>query len=144
MEETEKPKIDQHIRQQNNNYGSGCVLVNGGSPTINIYNNGEKTAVAAPSGELPQELQPEEAQALLKKFHNAGLLDEQYQPVGLSTYEQAVLAREISNKLWGQQRWKPFEILWNISKLAAKYDRAMEMEKTSGLIENIHKVVNDR
>lgn len=90
---------------------------------------------------FPKELQTDDAKALLAKFQNAGLLDELYQPVDLSTYEQAVLAREISNKLWNKNSWKPFEILWNTKNLVSKYDRAMSMTKTNILFDVIRDVL---
>lgn len=141
MEETEKPKIDQHIQQQNNNYGSGCVLVNGGSPTINIYNNGEKTAVAAPSGELPQELQPEEAQALLEKFQNAGKLDENYQPVNLTRAYMAIMANSIAVELNLQHKWSLFENLWGVNALSSAYTRALNQKNSSELIKEIERII---
>lgn len=136
-EQEEKPV--QHIQTQNNNYG--CVLVSGGTPVIHIHNNGKKQTIETEQGEMPEELTSDKAKALLGKFQEAEMLDENFQPVDISTYGMAVLANEISKKLWKENRWKPFETLWNVNKLASKYDRALGMGKTSGLIDKIRDII---
>lgn len=140
MQEQEVKPV-QHIQTQNNNYG--CVNVNGGSPVIHIHNNGKKTTIETEQGVMPKELTSDKAKALLKKFQDAEMLNEDYQPLDLSTYESAVLANELSKKLWRKNRWKPFETLWSTQKLASKYDRALCMGKTSDLIDKIRDIIKD-
>ena len=70
----------------------------------------------------------------------AGLLGEDLQPKGISNAEAAYIASCISQKLWQENRWKPFEELWSINQLASYYQRALCQKKFAKFIELVGKI----
>ena len=67
-------------------------------------------------------------------FVEAGLLTEDFQPNGISNPEASYIASCISQRLWQENRWKPFEELWGISSLASYYQRALGQKKFAEFI----------
>lgn len=63
---------------------------------------------------LPPALGTPQAHALLGKLVQAGMLDERWQPVGLSLAMKGVLARTVAERLEIQDMWQCFGILWGM------------------------------
>ena len=82
----------------------------------------------------------EEIAMAMRVFVEAGLLGEDLQPKGLSNPEAAYIASCISQRLWQENRWKPFEELWGISSLASYYQRALCQKKFTKFIELVGKI----
>ena len=81
---------------------------------------------------LPEILCTPQAEALLAKLRNAGWMDEQWNPVGLSNAEKGTLADFLSEKLDIQFHWKFFGSLWHIKSetLRNSKKRGLDQEKT--------------
>lgn len=89
---------------------------------------------------LPEKLSTPKAILMWQKLQQEGLIDDRYQPVGLSRTESALLAYEMSmlladenDRLLDNKDWKPFEVLWNRKNMKADYYRATNLEKSSSL-----------
>lgn len=82
---------------------------------------------------LPRELQTSEAQQLLGKMIEHGVLDSNYQPIGLSATYRALWAYELSERLNIKHRWKVFGKLWgnNPNTMRNKYNEAWNKQKTT-------------
>ena len=81
---------------------------------------------------LPDVLRTPEAEALLEKLGEAGVLDAQWHPVGLSNAEKGTLIEYISEKLDIRAKWKFFGRLWAIDSetLRTSKSRGLEQDKT--------------
>lgn len=84
---------------------------------------------------LPKELNTEKAISLLNEAVEKGLLNDDYSTTEkLKTKPQkALFAEMLSNKLELQHKYKPFEELWNVSRLAQqRYKSKEEIGKVRG------------
>ena len=81
---------------------------------------------------LPEILCTRQAQSLLAKLRHAGIVDESWNPVGLSNAEKGTLAEYLSEKLDIHFHWKFFGQLWHINSetLRTSKTRGLEQEKT--------------
>ena len=82
--------------------------------------------------DLPDVLRTPEAEALLKKLCDAGMLDTNWQPIGISNAEKGTLIEYISEKLDIRAKWKFFGRLWSIDSetLRTSKSRGLEQDKT--------------
>lgn len=87
-----------------------------------------------------EELGTEETRLLMNQYVEAGLLGEDLQPNGISNPEAAYVASCISQRLWQENRWKPFEELWGMSKLSSYYQRALCQKKFAKFIELVGRI----
>lgn len=81
---------------------------------------------------LPDKLRTSEARSLYAKLSHIGLLDEQWQPVGLSNAEKGTLIEYIAETLNIDCKWKFFGSLWNIDSetLRTSNARGLDQKKT--------------
>ena len=81
---------------------------------------------------LPEVLLTDEARALLAKLVEAGMIDDEWQPVGLSNAEKGTLAEYITERLSISAKWKIWGNLWgmNPETLRTAKARGLEQEKT--------------
>lgn len=84
----------------------------------------------------------EPVKACLTKLQSAGILDANLQPVKLSRTDKAILAFCISDKCFGSAKWKPFEDLWQVKNMRIIYNKALELIKTSELLEKYKNIIN--
>ena len=75
--------------------------------------------------EVPQALRSEEAEKLMEALVDEGMLDEAWQPVGLSRPQAAMLADRVAGVLGIKNKWKVFEQLWNKKNLRNDYNTAI-------------------
>ena len=61
---------------------------------------------------IPPELETPEAKKILTRLQKKGLLDKDFQPVGLSQAKRGVLAWELCDHLRIKYCWKVMEVLW--------------------------------
>ena len=89
-------------------------------------------ADAAPVIVLPSELQTAQAGTLLEKLCDAGLLDDDGLPQGLSGTERSLLAKALSDQLGILKPWKVFGEWWGIKPetLRASYNQALNQRKS--------------
>ena len=86
---------------------------------------------------LPPKLSSEKAMHLWQKLQQAGLIDEYYQPIGLTRTDVALLAEEMNIRLGDEndnlldiKEWKPYETLWHRKNMKADLQRALKQDKT--------------
>ena len=93
--------------------------------------------------QVPEELTTPEAREVLSKLHKAGLLDERWQPVGLSYADMGTLAGYVADKLCIQTPWKTFGCLWQKKPdaLRSGMNRGTTQNKTDLLLDRIKKAL---
>ncbi len=103
----------------------------------------EEVGTAAAEQRIPEELTTPEAREVLSKLHKAGLLDERWQPVGLSYADMGTLAGYIADKLCIQTPWKTFGCLWQKKPdaLRSGMNRGTTQNKTDLLLDRIKKAL---
>ena len=72
---------------------------------------------------FPAELDTEQARSLLRRTVQKGWLDADFRPL-VSQERAAVLAMVMSSRLRLDPRWKPFERLWGVERLAHLWSKA--------------------
>lgn len=79
--------------------------------------------------QLPEELKSEKAARILMRLYKEEILDENFQPLNLSSYQKAYLAYQISVALEINNVWKVFSRFWNMkpSVMRTRYNTALTM-----------------
>lgn len=106
-------------------------------------------AQPAPKGVLPPKLASGRAMFMWRILQQEGLIDGDYQPIGLSRTMSAVLANEIiirlsteTERLMGiDDKWKPFEQLWDRNNMKADYNHAMNLAKTRHFLDRLNRLL---
>lgn len=93
---------------------------------------------------LPEEFKTPEAEQLMQKLVNAGLLSPKWLPVNLSIAERGYLAADISSRLNIKYKWKVMGELWNENPgtLRRGKNTAIEQKKTGIFIEKLKKILD--
>ena len=81
---------------------------------------------------LPDVLSTPQAEALLAKLCDAGMLDAHWQPVGLTNTERGLLAKILSDELGIDTPWKVFGDCWQVNSgtLRTAYNQALNQRKS--------------
>ena len=112
----EKTSVINHYHNQGGIYLQNCHMTNITFQTINPAPEAPASASEAPASDtptvLPSCLTTPAAHDLLQRLVRAGLLDEAWQPVGLSIARRGVLASLLAQRLGIAQTWKTFGELW--------------------------------
>ena len=95
-------------------------------------------AASAPQGRADSEgppplfkkLSTPMAMQMWQRLQQAGYIDDDYQPIGLSRTELAILAYDMSKRLGIRDKWKTFEKLWDKKNLRNDYNEAMNQRKS--------------
>ena len=89
---------------------------------------------------LPEVLLTDEARELHARLVEAGMVDEQWQPVGLTNAERGVLAFQLAVRLDIQNQWQVFAPLWSTTPgtLRSAYNKANEQRKTMSFVEKLN------
>lgn len=126
----------------------GDVIEAGG--VKNVTNNYYEKSPATEEGEdhvmaddeLPEQLKGERAEELMERLVEAELLDDGWQPVGLSGAEKALVARAVGERLGIHEVWQVFGCLWNVKpeSLRAFFNRALEQRKSLGFQDRLKKL----
>lgn len=92
---------------------------------------------------IPKVFKTPEAEQLMRKLMNDGLLDANWQPFNLSIAERGYLADEISNRLKIKNKWKVLGALWNENSetLRQGKNKAVEQPKTGVFIERLKNIL---
>ena len=92
---------------------------------------------------LPEVLLTDEARALHAKLVEAGMVDERWQPVGLSNAERGMLVFQLAVRLNIQNLWQMFASLWSTTPgaLRSAYNKANEQRKTLLFIEKLKNIL---
>ena len=111
----------------------GDVIEAGGvkNVTNNYYGqhapDGEQDAgegLCVEEKEIPEALRSKEAEELMEALVEKGLLDDAWQPLGLSRPQAAMLADRVAEVLGIGNKWKTFEQLWHRKNLRNDYNTA--------------------
>lgn len=89
------------------------------------------------------ELSTSEACALINKLVKAGILDEAFQPIGLSGSEKGVLANLLALRLNIKNLWQAFGALWDMKPdtLRSAYNKGMNQNKTMSFQDKINAII---
>ena len=92
---------------------------------------------------LPEVLLTDEARALHAKLVEAGMVDERWQPVGLSNAERGMLVFQLAVRLNIQNLWQMCASLWSTTPgaLRSAYNKANEQRKTLLFIEKLKNIL---
>ena len=96
---------------------------------------------ATPTPEaLPKVLLTDAARELHAKLCREGMVDEQWQPVGLTNAERGVLAFQLAVRLDIQNQWQVFSSFWGTTPgtLRSAYNKANEQRKTMSFVEKLN------
>lgn len=93
---------------------------------------------------LPEEFKTPEAEQLMQKLVNAGLLTNNWLPINLSIAERGYLANDIAKRLKIKDNWKVMGALWNENPETIRQGmyRALEQAKTMAYIEKIKSILD--
>jgi hypothetical protein len=93
---------------------------------------------------VPEVLLTDKARELHARLREAGMVDEGWQPVGLSNAERGMLVFQLAVRLDIQNLWQVFASLWGTTPgaLRSAYNKANEQRKTLSFIEKLKNVLN--
>ena len=135
------PMFDIHDNQQ--------VIINNGQLTMDnsssidngqlTIDNSKEEINNSQSSIVNCQLNSPDALALLERLRRAGVADEAWRPVGLSSAEKGVLASYIAARLGIATPWQTFARLWGMrpDTLRAAYNKGMEQKKTARFLERV-------
>lgn len=127
----------------------GDVIESGGvkNVTNNYYDgrqpDGEgKDMHLEPDTEVPEKLKTEKAEAVMEDLVDAGLLNDDWQPLDLSGTERALVAKAVSEHLKINEVWQVFGQLWGEKPetLRSYMNKALDQKKSlkfQDLLKNI-------
>lgn len=76
-----------------------------------------------------------------QRLQQAGMIDDHYQPVGLSRTESAWLADYMATQLKIRNKWKTFEELWHKKSMRSDYNDALELKKIPAFDKKVKKLL---
>lgn len=94
---------------------------------------------------LPDALSTDQARSLLHRLSELGVLDEAFQPHGISQSKKGVLAQQIAAKLGIKNQWVTFAHFWHVDAncLRSGYNRGMESKSIGKFLDFIHPAMQD-
>lgn len=92
---------------------------------------------------IPEKLMNEETREMLADLVDEGILDESWQPIGLSGTERALVAKAVCDRLEVNEVWQLFGQLWGEKPetLRAYYNKAMEQKKSLNYQDKLKKIL---
>ena len=100
---------------------------------------------------LPPKLSSEKAMRIWRILQQAGIVDEYFQPIGLTRTDVALLAEQITIQLADEndnlldiKEWKPYETLWRRKNMKADLRRALTQDKTSEFRDKIKRLLEGK
>lgn len=105
--------------------------VNGGTGHYHNYQP------AVRSSQLPDTLATDAAMQLWQQARAAGWVNEHYQ-LRISQAKASLLADYMGQLLELNERWKPFEELWDLKSMRKDFDQACGTVKAGAFIEQLH------
>lgn len=95
-------------------------------------------------GTIPAKLKTEDAKELMQDLVDAGILDENWQPVGLSGSERALVAKAVCDRLDLKEVWQLFGQLWNEKPetLRSYLNKALEQKKSLDFQERLKNILD--
>lgn len=142
MTQEEKQQLLQGMFQGADLRGAQIIAVNEGEVYYQKYGAGSKKSEEGPS-EKPDALQTEEATQAVSLLVKARLLQENWQPNGLSGSERGLLAKALCDRLEITQVWQVFGSLWNEKPetLRRYFNNALEQRKSLEFQEKLKNIL---
>ena len=96
------------------------------------------------AGTRPERLATPEASQLMELLVDAGLIDHEWQPNGLSGTERAMVAKMVCERLGVNDTWQVFGQLWNEKPqtLRSYLNKALEQRKTLNFQEKLKRILH--
>ena len=118
--------------------------------TMQVIDTKEASPQPSPKGEgaagiaVPEALLTDAARALHARLREAGMIDDEWQPVGLSNAERGMLVFQLAVRLDIQNLWQVFASLWSTTPgaLRSAYNKANEQRKTLQFIEKLKNILS--
>ena len=142
-EKEEQQRAEDRAQQQQRDLMLTMMgVIKSGSP--------HKDSVPSYNG-LPPKLSTPKAMLVWQRLQQSGYIDDHYQPVNLSRTLSAVLADEMmmllateNDKLMGiDDKWRPFELLWNRNNMRADHYRSLNQQKADRFRTEIQTLLAD-
>lgn len=116
--------------------------------TMDVCPPGEVSSLAESSSleaSLPDALSTDQAKRLLHRLAELGVLDEAFQPHGISQSKKGVLAQQIAARLGIKNQWVTFAHFWHVDAncLRSGYNRGMESKSIGKFLDFIHPAMQD-
>ena len=104
----------------------------------------EENEESTEPGTIPAKLKTEDAKELMQDLVDAGILDENWQPVGLSGSERALVAKAVCDRLDLKEVWQLFGQLWNEKPetLRSYLNKALEQKKSLEFQERLKNILD--
>ena len=104
----------------------------------------EENEESTEPGTIPAKLKTEDAKELMQDLVDAGILDENWQPVGLSGSERALVAKAVCDRLELKEVWQLFGQLWNEKPetLRSYLNKALEQKKSLEFQERLKNILD--
>ena len=101
-------------------------------------------AIAMPDQYVPYFSVEMPASEVMERMVSAGVLNEDWQPQGLSNAEKGVLASCLATRLDIAHVWQTFSALWGMKPetLRTAFNKGMEQRKTAAFLERVKKVMS--
>lgn len=119
-----------------NNYGIMNEVEAGATQINNYYGNqlsheGKEDA--------KKRLKTAEGEELMGKLVDAGMLDADWQPTGLSGSERALVAKAVCDRLEIKEVWQVFGLLWNEKPetMRSYFNKAYDQKKTLEFLDKL-------
>lgn len=133
---------------------STCGVLGGSAQSIQYFTTQQADSavqytidVCAPGevSSLPDVLSTDQARSLLHRLSELGVLDEAFQPHGISQSKKGVLAQQIAAKLGIKNQWVTFAHFWHVDAncLRSGYNRGMESKSIGKFLDFIHPAMQD-
>lgn len=131
---------------------NGCQITNPTFQTImpndlstdchETKNNPAQKAEQNESGIIPASLRTTEAERVLEHLCSANILNDRWQPVGLSNAEKGVLASLLADRLGIGSLWQTFGDLWHMNPetLRTACNKGLEQKRTGAFLERVKEV----
>ena len=99
---------------------------------------------SCPKGSSFPSLSTPLALEVMERMVSAGVLNEDWQPQGLSNAEKGVLASCLATRLDIAHVWQTFSALWGMKPetLRTAFNKGMEQRKTAAFLERVKKVMS--
>ena len=104
----------------------------------------EENEESTEPGTIPAKLKTDDARELMQDLVDAGILDESWQPVGLSGSERALVAKAVCDRLDLKEVWQLFGQLWNEKPetLRSYLNKALDQKKSLDFQERLKNILD--
>ena len=104
----------------------------------------EENEESTEPGTIPAKLKTDDARELMQDLMDAGILDENWQPVGLSGSERALVAKAVCDRLELKEVWQLFGQLWNEKPetLRSYLNKALDQKKSLDFQERLKNILD--